>query len=171
MEPIEYHQFQTMLRSARRAWHLELRDTYNVEFEEAPLARWRNGEADDFAWLEDWLKFIRELTESGVEVQRVRLVTEPHTEYTRWSISVTPLNVSAGEDVRYLPRDLAADIPLPDEDCWLLDDDRLVLSLFKADGRSAGFAVEQDPEALARYRAVRDVAWPRAVPFAQYVSR
>ncbi|MFC6880171.1 MULTISPECIES: DUF6879 family protein [Actinomadura] len=171
MEPIEYHQFQSMLRSAERAWHLELRDTYSVEFEEAPLDRWRKGEPDDFAWLEDWLQFIRELVANGVDVQRLRLVSEPHSEYTEWSISVTPLNVSAGENVRYLPRAMAKDIEFPEEDCWILDDDRLILSLFKQDGGSAGFAVEQSPGLLARYLAVRDVAWSRAIPFGQYVNR
>src|SRR5687767_6125978 len=130
MQPIEYRGFQDMLRSAKRAWHLELRDTYNVEFEEAPLARWRRGEPDDFSWLQDWLEFIRELTRGGVQVERLRVVQEPHTEYTRWSIDVTRLNVSAGENVRYLPRQHAEDISFPDEDCWLLDEDRLILSLF-----------------------------------------
>ncbi|XVQ07266.1 DUF6879 family protein [Spirillospora sp. CA-255316] len=76
MRPIEYHQFENMLRSAKRAWHLELRDTYNVEFEKEPLSRWLRGEPDDFAWLDDWLRFIRELTASGVLVQRLRLVSE-----------------------------------------------------------------------------------------------
>jgi hypothetical protein len=171
MQAIEYHQFQDMLRNAKRAWHLELRDTYNVEFEEAPLTRWRKGEPDDFAWLEDWLEFIRELTSSGVRVERLRVVSEPHTEYTRWSIEVTRLNVSVGEDVRYFPRQHAKDISFPDEDCWLLDEDYLILSLFKPDGRSAGFAIESDPGMVARYQAVRDVAWPRGISYSEYTSR
>lgn len=171
MQPIEYRQFQDMLRNSKRAWHLELRDTYNVEFEEPPLARWRKGQSDDFAWLKNWLEFIRELTKNGVQVERLRVVSEPHTEYTRWSIEVTRLNVSAGEDVKYLPRQHTEGILFPDEDCWLLDKEHLILSLFKPDGRSAGFAVESDPGMIARYRAVRDKAWPRGIPYSEYTSR
>lgn len=171
MRPIEYPHFQELLRGAKRAWHLELRDTYNVESEDAPLARWRKGEADDFTWMDGWLDFIRELTGGGVQVQRLRVVSEPRTEYTRWSIEVTRLNVSAGEDVRYLPRENAGDISFPGEDCWLLDDDGLILSLFQADGRSAGFAVESAPEIVARYRAVRDQTWPRSISYEEYASR
>ncbi|QXJ20774.1 hypothetical protein AGRA3207_001544 [Actinomadura graeca] len=148
-----------------------MRDTYNVESERVPLARWREGERDDFAWLEGWLDFIRGIARSGVQVQRLRVVSEPHTEYTRWSIEVTRLNVAAGEDVRYLPRQHAEDILLPDEDCWLVDEDGLILSLFEPDGGSAGFAVEPDPRLTAHYRSVRDRAWPRGIPYSDYAGR
>jgi hypothetical protein len=30
---------------------------------------------------------------------------------------VSPLNIKAGEDIRYLPRDLTSDIELLEEDC------------------------------------------------------
>ncbi|XVQ16168.1 DUF6879 family protein [Spirillospora sp. CA-255316] len=98
-------------------------------------------------------------------------MSEPHTDYTRWSLAVTRLNVAAGEDVRYLPRLDAKDLSFPEEDCWLLGEDTLILSLFKPDGGSAGFAVEPDPRKVARYRALRDAAWPRGVPYGEYLSR
>jgi hypothetical protein len=171
MEQITYGQFKELVRSGRRAWHLELRDTYNVEQEDVPFGKWRRGEHDDFAWLAEWLSFVRDVTSAGVRVERLRVVTEPHSPYTRWSLSHTRLNVDAGEDVRYLPRHLAPDIEFPAEDCWLIDDDQLVLSLFQPDGRSAGYGREEDPALTARYRAVRDTTWPRATPYADYDAR
>jgi hypothetical protein len=171
MEQITYGQFQDLVRSCRRAWHLELRDSYNVEQEDIPIAKWRRGEHDDFAWLAEWLSFVRAVTSDGVRVERLRVITEPHSTYNRWSLSHTRLNLDAGEDVRYLPRHLAADIEFPAEDCWLMDDDHLVLSLFKPDGRSGGYAREKDPALTTRYRAVRDTAWPRAIPYDDYATR
>lgn len=171
MEPITYREFQDALRSARRAWHLELRDTYKVTYEKAPIARWRNGEPEDFAFLEEWLSFVREVTERGLAVERLRLVTLPHTEYTQWSLFVAEQNVAAGEDVRYLPIREPLGVALPAEDCWLLDDDRLILSLFAPDGEAGGFAREEAPELIAEYRAVRDALWPMGISHSEYVTR
>ena len=85
-------------------------------------------------------------------------------------LDVSPLNIEAGEDIRYLPRHLTEDIELPDEDFWLLDDDTLILSVFSADGRTGGFAREPAPELLSECVAVRDQVWERAIPYAQYVA-
>jgi hypothetical protein len=85
-----------------------------------------------------------------------------------WELALDPQNIKAGEEIRYLPCHHANDIDWPAGDCWLFDDDRLVLSLFKPDGRSGGFASEGDPYEVARYQAVRDALWPRAMPSAEY---
>ena len=171
MERITFPEFQDMLRSSVRAFHLELRDDYRVEGEEVPFEKWLKGEFDDFEWRSGWLSFMKEVTGSGVRVERARVVTEPHTDYIRWELALDPQNIEVGEDIRYLPRHDAADIVLPDEDCWLFDDDRLVLSLFKSDGGSGGFAQMFDSGLVAQYRAVCDQVWSRAVRHAEYVVR
>jgi hypothetical protein len=171
MQGITYRQFQDMIRSSKRAWHLELRDSYHVEEEDHPFSKWPHGEPDDFQWLEEWLSFVREVRAYRVTVERLRIVTVPHSDYVEWILSTACLNTDSGEDVRYLPRRETQDVTLPDEDCWLLDDDRLILSLFQPDGRSGGYAVEPDPALTAQYRTVRDQLWPRGIPYSQYVSR
>lgn len=170
MEPLSYEEFKALARASKRAFHLELRDTYNVAAEDEPFGKWQRGEPDDYAWHQDWLSFLGEVTASGVQVQRVRVVSLPHTEYTRWGLDVARLNSRAGEDMRYLLRHLAEDIEFPDEDYWLLGDDRLVLSVFSEDGRRGGFAVGTGPQLLARCLVVRDQVWARAIPYARYVA-
>ncbi len=170
MEPLSYEDFKMLALSSKRAFHLERQDTYNVASEDEPFARWLRGEPDDYAWHQDWLSFLRQAAVYGVQVQRVRLASVPHTDYIRWGLDVSPLNIEASEDIRYLPRHLATDIELPDEDFWLLDDDTLVLSVFSADGRTGGFAREPDPDLLKQCLTVRDQVWDRAIPYAQYVA-
>src|SRR6266487_1716299 len=114
MEPLTYEQFKAVVRGCKRAFHLEQQDTYNVAVEDEPFGRWQRGEPDDYAWHQDWLSFLREANAAGVLVQRVRLVSVPHTTYTRWGLDVARLNAEAGEDMRYLRRDLASDIQFPD---------------------------------------------------------
>jgi hypothetical protein len=170
MEPLSYDGFKAMARRSGRAFHLELKDSYNVAAEDGPFGKWQRGEPDDYSWHQDWLSFLREATAAGVRVQRVRVVSLPHTAYTRWGLSMSRLNVEAGEDMRYLPRHLATDIDFPPEDYWLLDDDKLVLSVFSEDGRTGGFALEADSEVLRQSTAARDQAWNRAIPYARYVG-
>ncbi len=170
MEPLSYEKFKALARESERAFHLERQDTYNVAAEDEPFGRWQRGEPDDYVWHQDWLDFVRAVTAAGVQVQRVRLVSVPHTTYTRWGLDITRLNADAGEDMRYLPRHLAKDIEFPDEDYWLLDDDKLILSVFSADGRTGGFAWETSPELLRHCLAVRDQVWARAVPYTDYIA-
>jgi hypothetical protein len=170
VEPLSYEDFKALVFAHKRAFHLELRDAYNVESEDEPFGRWLRGEPDDYAWHREWASFVRRATEAGVEFQRVRLASVPHSDYIRWGLDVSPLNIKAGEDIRYLPRHLTEDIELPEEDFWLLDDDVLVLSVFSADGRTGGFARPSVPGLLRQCIAVRDQVWKRAVPYAEYTA-
>lgn len=170
MEPVSYEDFKALARSGKRAFHLEQRDAYNVAAEDEPFGRWVRGEPDDYAWHQDWLSFLRQATAAGVQVQRVRLASIPHTGYIRWGLDVAALSTEAGEDIRYLPRHLAAGIELPAEDYWLLDDDTLILSVFSADGRTGGFARDRSPELLGQCLTVRDQVWGLAVPYRQYIA-
>jgi hypothetical protein len=170
MEPLTYEEFKALACTRKRAFHLEQRDAYNVAAEDEPFGRWLCGDPDDYAWHQDWLNFLRQATAAGVQVQRVRLASIPHSDYIDWGLDVSPLNIEAGEDIRYLPRYLTDDIELPDEDFWLFDDDTLVLSVFSADGRTGGFARELAPELLRQCVAVRDQVWERAIPYAEYVA-
>jgi hypothetical protein len=168
MEPLSYESFEALACSSSRAFHLEQRDTYNVAAEDEPFGRWLRGEPDDYTWHQDWLAFLRQASAAGVQVQRVRLVTIPHSDYTRWGLAVARLSTGAGEDIRYLPRHLAAHISLPDEDYWLLDDDQLILSVFSDDGRTGSFATETSPDLIRQCAAVRDQVWDRAIPWSRY---
>ena len=79
MEPLRYEDFKALACTRKRAFHLEQRDTYNVAAEDEPFGRWLRGEPDDYAWHQDWLNFLRQATAAGVQVQRVRLASIPHT--------------------------------------------------------------------------------------------
>jgi hypothetical protein len=170
MEQLTYDDFKAMARTSRRAFHLELSDDYNIASEDEPFGKWQRGEPDDYAWHQDWLRFLREATAAGIRVQRVRVVSLPHTGYTRFGLAIGRLNTEAGEDLRYLPRDLTQGIDLPGEDYWLLDDDRLVLSVFSEDGRTGGFALETSEQLLQQCLAARQQVWELATPYAEYVA-
>jgi hypothetical protein len=153
----------------RRAFHLEVRDSYHVPDEAGPFRRFLNGESDDFAWHQPWLGLVRAATCAGKEISRVRVVTVPHVDYTRWGLTVARLNIAAGEDIRWLPRHLIDPEQLTIDDYWLFDDDRVVFTVHEPNGRFAGGAATIDPAIVGRCRAIRDQVWRVAVPHSRYL--
>lgn len=152
------------------AFHLEVRDAYAVPTESERFRRFLAGEpALPDEHKDQWNELIQETTGRGVIVSRIRVVTVPHTDYHRWLLSVTDTNTAAGEDIRYVPRHLASEVP-PD-DWWLLDNERVVYNLVNEDGKPAGLAVTTDPGIVSYCRAAKERLWPLAIPFAEYVSQ
>jgi hypothetical protein len=154
----------------RRAFHLEVRDSYQVAEEAGPFRRFLNGESDDLAWHQPWLGLVRATTGAGKGISRVRVVTVPHVDYTRWGLTVAQHNIAAGEDIRWLPRHLIDPENLTIDDYWLFDDDRVVFSVHDPDGHFAGGAATTDPAIVNRCRAIRDQVWNVAVPHNRYVA-
>ncbi|MFI1917662.1 DUF6879 family protein [Nocardia sp. NPDC020380] len=162
-------QEQLFRNCRRRAFHLEVQDSYAVEDEAEALAKFlETGEFEyDPEW-QHWDDLMREVTESGRLVQRVRVVTEPHTDYTRFLYATTGSNIDSGEDIRWLPRHAIAPAELTTDDWWLFDDDAVAFTTFRPDETLGGFAVTRDPKIVEYCRTVRDRVWPLAIPHAEY---
>ncbi|MCP2315328.1 hypothetical protein APR12_000658 [Nocardia amikacinitolerans] len=161
--------WQKLFRELERdAFHLEVRDSYAVPNESERLRRFLAGEPP-LDTRTPWQDLMRETTGRGVSVSRVRVVTVPHSDYQRWLLSVTVHNVAAGEDIRYLPRHLAGEVP-PD-DWWLMDDERVVYNLTDAAGAPAGLGETTDPRIVEYCRSVRQRLWASAIPYAEYANR
>ncbi|MFE2996044.1 DUF6879 family protein [Nocardia sp. NPDC059246] len=151
------------------AFHLEVRDAYAVPQESERFRRFLAGEpALPDEHKDRWNNLIRETTGRGVVVSRIRVVTEPITDYHRWLLSVTHTNTTAGEDIRYVPRQLAGTVPT--DDWWLIDNERVVYNLVNENGKPAGLAVTTDPGIVAYSRGVKNRLWELSTPFAEYVE-
>ncbi|MCP2319463.1 hypothetical protein APR12_004831 [Nocardia amikacinitolerans] len=152
----------------REALHLELLDAYDNPEESAEFRRFLAGEPDDYAWMNGWAGFVRELGDRNVAMCRARVVTVPHTDWTRWGLEVAAVNVAAGEDVRYLPRHLIDPADIGVDDWWLLDDQLVIYTLFDSGGACMGAAATTDRHLVGRCREIWDRLWSKAVPHAEY---
>jgi hypothetical protein len=164
--------FADLFRSfSRTAWRWEAQGTYHQPDEVEPWQRWRDGEPalTDLEWLRPWLDQIRTSTQAGKRFERVRMMTEPPTEYLRWQLEVTPANIEAGEIIHILPESQGRELGLPREDFWLFDDERLAVLHFTSDDMK-GAEIITDPATVARYRTWRDLATEHAVAFEDYAK-
>jgi hypothetical protein len=72
------------------AFHVEVQDSYHTPDEAGPFELFLTQQDDDLAWHQSWLNLVRNITTAGKSIQRARVVTVPHVDYTRWGLTVAP---------------------------------------------------------------------------------
>ena len=102
--------------------------------------------------------------------------SEPVTDYIRFEYAITgEVNVSAGEDVRWLPRRQASDLCLPGNDFWLFDGELVRFSYFSGAGHILEDELVSDlavtPDVLADLRGGLETLHPACRVPADLTSR
>jgi len=150
--------------------HWECRDLYTPS--DPAFLRWQEGgKPDPMRDYADWISKVGAATARGVEVRRLRVITEPVTEYVRFEHFVTAMNLAGGEDVRWLPRHLAAGLLLPAVEGWVFDSSVVILNHFTGDGDWVGEERLEDLEMAGVYEGAFAAAWERAIPHDRYTIR
>ena len=112
-------------------------------------------------WFQNWLSLIRAATAEGRRFSRVRVVSVPMTDYSRFGMICSQYTNEAGEDIRYLTRDQARG--LPDYDYWLFDSRLLIKMRFDAGEHFLGGDAIEDPAVIVQHGNWRVAARHRAV--------
>ena len=159
---------QLLATFEREAIHLETRDAYGTAVELPHMAKWAAGEPDDLAWLGGWCQTLREHVAAGRSVRRARIVSEPLSDYQRWSYSIAHPMVAAGEDIRWVPRGLVSSIGVPGNDFYLFDDRLVVFLLYAGNGLAVDRLTSTDPADLKLCRRAFDAVWKYAIPHHDY---
>ena len=154
------------------ALHVEMRDHYVVDEEAADFTHWREtGQRDTdpaSPYWAPWVAKVRDATARGVAVRRVRIISEPASDYIRYEHAATDVNTLAGEQVRWLPRTQASDLCLPSNDYWVFDERAVRFHYFAGDGRWTHDELREDPEVIKMCRHAFEAVWDRAVPHEDY---
>jgi hypothetical protein len=149
--------------------HLETRDAYGTEVELPHMAKWRRGEPDDYAWLGWWFEALRGHRAAGRTCRRARVVSEPFSDYQRWTFSHVDRFVEAGEDIRYVARRRLIDVLLPGTGDFYVFDDRLALFLhYAGSGTNTAFEITEDPAIVELCREAFAAVWARGIPAREY---
>jgi len=160
--------FDTFARTTRR---LETRDRYSSPVDDRTVQQFLAGENLDLGWLAPWFDRVRAATAAGKRFERVRVVTEPLSDYKRYEMVVCRHTVAAGEDIRYLPRTRARELELPESDFWVFDSTTLALLHFTETDVFVGAELVHDPDQVNRHERWIDLAQQHSIPYAQYVER
>jgi hypothetical protein len=152
--------------TTRSAVHLELRDTYTPD--DPRFIGWLAGKPVPFPASPEWSELVRASTARGVSFRRARIVSEPLSDYIRFEHAITESNVAAGEQVRWLPRNLARSLSVPVNDFWVFDDQLVRLGYFAGDGTYLDDEVTDDPEIVRTCAEAFEAVWELAIPHADY---
>ena len=97
--PGQHSLAELLARTRRSVIRFEMRDSYDPTVK--GFAEWQaTGDTGAYEW-GDHLDVVRTAVARGVTIRRVRVVSEPLSQYLRWEHACTDVNVSAGEDVRW----------------------------------------------------------------------
>jgi hypothetical protein len=170
MRPSSSAELKELCLGIRKSFvHLETRDAYGTETELPQIAKWKHGEPDDLAWLGWWLEMLRGHIAAGRTCRRARIVSQPVSEYQRWSMSHVSVFVDAGEDIRYVPRRNLTTVALPGSGDFYVFDDELVLFLhYAGNGLNTAFETTDDPAIVQTCREAFQAVWDLARPFRDY---
>ncbi|MER8067149.1 DUF6879 family protein [Streptomyces sp. NPDC094034] len=151
------------------AVHLEMRDDYG---DNERFAAWRRGKRIDWddraSWWRGFHDQIAGAVARGVSIRRVRIVSEPVSEYIRWEHHITRANIIAGEQVRWVPRGLASDLLLPCNDFWLFDDQLARIHHFAGNGSLVSDEFASEPDILKTFAVSFEAAWERGISHEEY---
>lgn len=166
--------FEDLFRQAKRsAVHLEMRDGYMRS--DSEFVSWSRDPGTVLPVCDpesrSWLSLMKEITGRGVAVRRARIFSEPMSDYLRFEHYLTPRNVEAGEQVRWLPRRKASDLALPGNDFWLFDDSLVLFLHFTGEGELSPDGDEErttEPSVVRLCATAFEAVWERAIAHEEY---
>jgi hypothetical protein len=150
------------------AVHLEMRDSYGTAAELPYMAKWASGEYDDLEWLQPWCDEVRANVAQGMTYRRVHVVSEPLSDYQRWSWSIMQPHIDAGTDMRWMPRRRVSSIAFPGNDFWMFDSRLVVFHHYSGNGASTGFTTSEDPSDIDLCASAFEAVWKLAIPHSDY---
>ena len=164
VDSISYEELTSLFASFQQeALHLEMRDSYGTAAEIPHLAKWEAGEPDDTDWLQPWFDTVRRSVQAGKAFRRVRIVSEPISDYQKWVLKDSHLFVEAGEDIRWVPRSRVSTVALPGNDFWLFDDRVVIFLIFAASGLVVDRQKTTDRAAIKLCRTTFDAVWKLSI--------
>lgn len=152
------------------AVHLEIHDVHRTS--DAAYQAWLAGRADPQESAQQYRAYTDVVVSAirrDVTVRRARIVSEPVSDYVRWEHWLTePVNIAAGEQVRWLPRRLASTLAVPGNPYWVFDDRLVRFTLFGGDGEVQGSQYSDDARVVETCRSAFEDVWQLAIPHREY---
>lgn len=160
-------EFEDLLAATiRSVVHLEARDTYDPT--DPAYLKWKADGDTSYDW-DAWVALVGTAVDRGVRFRRLRIVSEPVSDYIRWEHAISYGNIEAGEELRWLPRHLAFDLPHPAADFFMWDQRLIAYNFTGGDGIDTGrMEYVADPRSILPVVGMFEMLWERGIPHADY---
>ncbi|MGY0541398.1 DUF6879 family protein [Nocardioides sp. YJ-D4] len=143
---------------------LEIHDHYGVD--QALFDAWRSGDHETVTkTMAAHRNDSRQREANGFAYRRVRIVSEPLSEYQRMAIEIA----NPDEQLRWLPRSKVSALPLPGNDC-LIRNDLVLFILLDGANQQAGTQLSTDPAVIEFCNDAFEKAWSLGTPNGDYTA-
>lgn len=155
-------------------FRLEALPGYDVGDDE-DFAAWKAGkpEAPFSVVTSPWAARLATTAMAGKKWSRVRVVSEPITDYERWELGAYQQTSALGEDIAVVGRSRAAGLT-GTPDFWLFDGDQpggwVVEMVYDDQGRPGTHLLHAEPETVRKYRVAARAAQAMATPLNVYLA-
>ncbi|GAA4101171.1 DUF6879 family protein [Actinomadura miaoliensis] len=167
MELISVAQRGELIGNAGSVDKLELRDDYAVD--QALFAAWRAGDVEAVARRAQASRdMVAARVAAGMSLRRVKVVSEPLSEYQRFAFDYSAHAVDAGEDIRWVPRRLVSTMLLPGNDFFVLDEEIVIFNVLDGTNDRAEQQLYRDADVVKLCRDSFEAAWAVAIPHREY---
>ncbi|WP_330236687.1 DUF6879 family protein [Streptomyces sp. NBC_00566] len=143
------------------AWRLETRRGYASDREDPDFQAFLATGSSPCDFSEPWFVNIKAQTEAGKTVGRVRVADKPLTTEQLFLLDYARHNAVVGENIRYLWREDATDLPA--EDFWIFDSRLVALLHFDGADNITNIELITEPAEVVRYCIARDAAMHHAI--------
>lgn len=103
-----------------------------------------DGDGIEDEGMKEWWNFIASKSKEGVRMERVRLIVEPLTDYTKNELIVHTKSKKFGDDIRIIKEDAFKNLNLSQQDFWLIDERVVLLMKYGTRGEYLGFDVVEN---------------------------
>jgi hypothetical protein len=141
MNPMDY-----LAQAKESIFRFEYLREYKVPSEWDSFTRYQDTGILDTSFLREWWSFLEGLHAKEIITQRVRLVREPKTEYTKWELQVHQQTLSHGDDIRIISQDKLTPVLELLKDFWLIDFTTALSMVYSDAGEYLGFTVHNNAE-------------------------
>ncbi len=159
----------------RSSFRLEALDRYTVDFEREEFEAFLGGEPmpPNPTEFDEWFEKLRRERAEGRIRSRVHAIAGPLTPYLHYEIAwAYQPNAAAGEEIGIIHTaswEVSPFVTQP-PDFYLLDNERVILLAYDAEGHWLGGEIITDPVLVVEYRRLRDVAMQAARPLTEYLA-
>jgi hypothetical protein len=141
---------------------LEFQDFYEVD--RALFEQWRSGDsAGAIRTIEGFLESRTKRAANGFGYRRVRIISEPLSEYQRMAVEIS----RSDPGLRWLPRSQVSTLPMPGNDC-LIRNDMVIFNVLDGNANRGEIQLFTDPESIKFCNDAFDLAWSLGTPNGEY---
>jgi hypothetical protein len=116
--------------------------------------------------MQQWFDFIKKKISEKILMQRVRFVTFPETDYTKYELAVHRKSIEAGDDIRVILDSDYEKLGDDPQDFWLIDDKTTLLMNYEGKGTFADFEVIEDP----KYSLIKELMLSKSIPLSRVIK-